>query len=168
METIKVKFIHDQMQPQPRFKGLIHGLTTIIKESGFSGIYKGVVPTMMKQSTNQTIRFLVYTEITTNLAKSNGTSVANLPFYQTFLAGAVAGAASVFGNTPIDVVKTRMQGLEAHKYKGTIDCFLKIAKNEGIFAFYKGTIPRLGRVCLDVGLVFSFYSATLKILDKLW
>ena len=28
---------------------------------------------------------------------------------KTFLIGGVAGAASVFGNTPIDVVKTRMQ-----------------------------------------------------------
>lgn len=45
--------------------------------------------------------------------------------------GAVAGAASVFGNTPIDVVKTRMQGLDANKYTGTMDCFVKIWKNEG-------------------------------------
>ena len=45
--------------------------------------------------------------------------------------GAFAGAASVFGNTPIDVVKTRMQGLEASKYKSTMDCFVKIWKHEG-------------------------------------
>jgi len=38
------------------------------------------------------------------------------------------------GNTPIDVVKTRMQGLEAHKYKGTFDCFIQIARKEGFFA----------------------------------
>ena len=37
----------------------------------------------------------------------------------------------MFGNTPVDVVKTRMQGLEAHKYKNTWDCVTKIAKNEG-------------------------------------
>ena len=37
----------------------------------------------------------------------------------------------MFGNTPVDVVKTRMQGLEAHKYKNTWDCVAKIAKNEG-------------------------------------
>lgn len=75
--------------------------------------------------------------------------------------GAVAGAASVFGNTPLDVIKTRMQvggiihfllshnktlnsganvrvcvcaitqGLEAHKYKSTLDCAVKIMKHEG-------------------------------------
>lgn len=74
--------------------------------------------------------------------------------------GAVAGAASVFGNTPLDVIKTRMQvggvtgvvrllwlsagiltcarllrqGLEAHKYKSTLDCAVKIMKHEGPMA----------------------------------
>jgi solute carrier family 25 citrate transporter 1 len=48
--------------------------------------------------------------------------------------GAIAGAVSVFGNTPIDVIKTRMQGLEARKYKNTLDCAVKIAKHEGLRA----------------------------------
>lgn len=48
--------------------------------------------------------------------------------------GAFAGACSVYGNTPIDVVKTRMQGLEAKKYKNTINCAYQILKNEGFFA----------------------------------
>ncbi len=38
------------------------------------------------------------------------------------LFGGLAGAASVFGNTPLDVVKTRMQSLDAAKYKNTWDC----------------------------------------------
>ena len=40
----------------------------------------------------------------------------------------------MFGNTPVDVVKTRMQGLEAHKYENSWDCVKKIAKNEGFRA----------------------------------
>ena len=34
METIKVKFIHDQTQPNPRYKGFFHGVRTIIKQEG--------------------------------------------------------------------------------------------------------------------------------------
>lgn len=34
METIKVKMIHDQTRPIPRYRGLVHGVGTIIKEEG--------------------------------------------------------------------------------------------------------------------------------------
>ena len=34
METIKVKFIHDQTQPKPKYKGFFHGVRTIIKQEG--------------------------------------------------------------------------------------------------------------------------------------
>ena len=34
METVKVKFIHDQTQAKPRFNGFFHGLRTIIAEQG--------------------------------------------------------------------------------------------------------------------------------------
>lgn len=59
------------------------------------------------------------------------------------LFGGLAGAVSVFGNTPIDVVKTRMQGLEASKYKNTMDCFQKIWKNEGPRAYVWVTVLTL-------------------------
>jgi hypothetical protein len=35
------------------------------------------------------------------------------------------------------VVKSRMQGLEAHKYKSTLDCCGQILKDEGLMGFYK-------------------------------
>eukprot|EP00118_Oscarella_pearsei_P021591 m.242966 g.242966 ORF g.242966 m.242966 type:complete len:86 (+) comp40231_c0_seq7:329-586(+) len=58
-----------------------------------------------------------------------------------------------------------VQGLDAHMYKNTVDCFLKIWRNEGFFAFYKGTIPRLGRVVFDVAFTFTLYENTMKALD---
>jgi solute carrier family 25 citrate transporter 1 len=50
-----------------------------------------------------------------------------------------------------------MQGLEAKKYKGAMDCFFTIFKNEGIRGLYKGTVPRLSRVVLDVALTFTLF-----------
>lgn len=57
-----------------------------------------------------------------------------VPVLITGVFGLIAGAASVFGNTPLDVVKTRMQSLEASKYKNTLDCAVQIMKNEGPLA----------------------------------
>ena len=85
-----------------------------------------------------------------------------------FLAGGIAGAASVMGNNPIDVIKTNMQGLDAHKYKGPLDCATQIWKHEGIRGFYKGAIPRMARVVLDVALTFTLYENIKIMLDKAW
>lgn len=34
--------------------------------------------------------------------------------------------------------------------------------------FYKGTVPRLGRVCADVAIVFIIYDEVVKLLNKVW
>ncbi|RZC40538.1 tricarboxylate transport protein, mitochondrial [Asbolus verrucosus] len=166
METIKVKFINDQRSVSPRFRGFFHGVAMIVREQGVGGIYKGVVPTIMKQGSNQAIRFFVM-ETLKDLYRG-GDPDKKIPKYIVGVFGATAGAASVFGNTPIDVVKTRMQGLEASKYKNTLDCFVKIWKYEGPTAFYKGTVPRLGRVCLDVAITFMIYDSFMEIFNKVW
>lgn len=38
------------------------------------------------------------------------------------IAGGFAGFCSVMANNPVDVIKTRMQGVEAHRYSGFGDC----------------------------------------------
>ena len=37
METIKVKFIHDQVSANPKYRGFIHGVTSIVSEQGLAG-----------------------------------------------------------------------------------------------------------------------------------
>jgi len=107
METVKVKFINDQRSANPQFKGFFHGVRTIIKNEGIRGTYQGVTATIMKQGSNQAIRFFVM-ETCKDWYKG-GDPKKPVPKLVVGAFGAVAGAASVFGNTPIDVVKTRMQ-----------------------------------------------------------
>lgn len=70
-------------------------------------MYQGVVPTILKQGSNQAIRFFVM-ETLKDWYKG-GDNTKSVPKVVVGAFGAVAGAASVFGNTPIDVIKTRMQ-----------------------------------------------------------
>jgi Mitochondrial carrier protein. len=54
------------------------------------------------------------------------------------------------------------------KYKNTWDCAKQIWYNEGARAFYKGTIPRMSRVCLDVGITFVIYDSFMIYFNKIW
>lgn len=164
METVKVKLIHDQMQPNPKYKGLIDGVSQIIKKEGISGIYKGLTATILKQGSNQAMRFLVYGEI--KKVMQGGDDNKKLAVWQTMTAGGIAGAVSVAGNNPLDVIKSRMQGLEASKYKNSLDCAIQVYKQGGVLGFYKGCTPRLARVVSDVALVMTLYENIYHFLEK--
>jgi len=164
MEMVKTRLINDQNSAQPRYKGLAHCVTTVAREEGIGALYKGLAPTIVKQGSNQAVRFFVFNQIK-DYATANNYSFGPA---QSALAGAIAGAASVAANNPIDVVKTRMQGLEASQYKNSLDCFFSILRKEGPLYFYKGVTPRLARVTGDVAIVFTLYDIITKALDKVW
>jgi len=166
METVKVKFINDQRSANPKYRGFFHGLKTIISQEGIRGTYQGVSATIMKQGSNQAIRFYVMESLKDWYRE--GDPKKHVPKLIVGLFGGFAGACSVFGNTPIDVVKTRMQGIEASRYKNTFDCAKQILVHEGPRAFYKGTIPRMSRVCLDVAITFMIYDSFMEYFSKVW
>ena len=75
-----------------------------------------------------------------------------------------SGGCSVLGNTPIDVVKTRMQ---SGKYNSSIECIKQTFMKEGPRGFYKGCLPRLNRVCLEVGLAFTIFDTVQSVFKKI-
>ncbi|KAJ8380331.1 hypothetical protein SKAU_G00011090 [Synaphobranchus kaupii] len=155
METVKVKFIHDQNLANPKYRGFFHGVREIVRTQGIRGTYQGITATVLKQGSNQAIRFYVMTSLR-NWYKGDNPDKAINPL----VTGGVWGDLI---NAPYS-----HRGLEAHKYKNTVDCAVQIFRHEGTAAFYKGTVPRLGRVCLDVAIVFIIYEEVVKILNKVW
>jgi len=168
-ETMKVRLIHDRLSPNPRFRNTFHGVSTIVKEQGLTGIYKGLLPTILKQGSNQMIRFPVYFYMKRMLLGNvtddfsvNGVVKGNL---QAMGVGGFAGAASVLGNTPVDVIKTKMQGFQSHRYTSALHCIKLTYAEEGFRGFYKGMGARMGRVSADVALTF-FFVEKVKLLVK--
>lgn len=80
--------------------------------------------------------------------------------------GGFAGFCSTMANNPVDVVKTKMQGLESHKYNGFVDCFKQVYARSGIMGFYSGIGPRLCRVILDVALTFAIFHQIKRTVTK--
>ncbi|KAF8647564.1 hypothetical protein AX16_006621 [Volvariella volvacea WC 439] len=156
-ETIKTKLIDDAKRPNPQYRGLIHGTVQIVKAEGLFGIYRGLFPVMMRQGANSAVRFTTYTTLK-QLVQGTSRPGQPLPSAITFGIGAIAGLVTVYTTMPLDVIKTRMQTLEARsQYRNSFHCAYRIFTEEGILRFWTGTTPRLARLVLSGGIVFTIY-----------
>lgn len=166
-EAIKTALIDDKQSAKPKYQnGIVSGSIRLVKDLGFKGVYAGVVPVSMRQAANQAVRLGSYNAIKTMIQQASGTA-PNEPLSSalTFAVGSFAGIVTVYSTMPIDTVKTRMQALGAEKqYSSTLNCFAKIFKDEGLLTFWKGATPRLGRLVLSGGIVFTIYEKMLVIL----
>ncbi|GBB94447.1 hypothetical protein RclHR1_02360005 [Rhizophagus clarus] len=167
-ETIKTKLIHDQTRAQPQYNGLVHGVTKIIANEGLGGIYRGLFPVMMRQGANQAVRFSTYSTLKQEFQKYSGPPGQPLPALVTFGIGAIAGTVTVYATMPLDVIKTKMQGLKAKElYRNSFHCGWKVLKEEGLFAFWKGATPRLSRLLFSGGIIFTVYEQVMTGLKKI-
>ncbi|ODQ80439.1 hypothetical protein BABINDRAFT_161378 [Babjeviella inositovora NRRL Y-12698] len=163
-EAIKTAMIDDKQTVKPKYQGgVISSSFRLCRDLGVRGLYAGLVPVSMRQAANQAVRLGSYNAIKSTLQQASGSRPDEpLSSGLTFVIGAFAGIVTVYTTMPIDTVKTRMQALGAREqYKSTVDCFVKIFKQEGALTFWKGATPRLGRLVLSGGIVFTIYEKML-------
>lgn len=156
VETIKTKCIELN-------RPFVDGLRYILATQGVSGIYQGATATALKQGSNQGLRFMWFNEYKKYVTQDGEKPMTPL----LGLAGGMsAGCFSTLGNNPFDVVKTRMQGTQAARYKNTLDCCIQIVRNEGVASFYAGVVPRLGRVVPGQGIIFMSFETIQQFLQQ--
>jgi solute carrier family 25 citrate transporter 1 len=165
VETLKTRLTDDQRRGTGLYKGTFDGFFKIMKAEGPIGLYRGAVPTILKQGMNQAVRMPLQVQIMGIMVGDDAAKRQN-PIYNG-AAGYLAGCGSVLLTQPQDCVKSRMQGEEAKKlYSGTVDCFLKMAKSEGPTAFFAGSIPRMVQVGMTSGISFALFPVISKLLNQ--
>ena len=148
-------------------RGFLHAVPIIARERGLRGFFQGFVPTTARQAANSAVRFSSYTFLR-QLAQSYTAPGEKLGTISTFGIGGVAGFITVYATQPLDTVKTRMQSIEARSlYKSSFHCAALIVKNEGILTFWSGALPRLVRLALSGGIVFTMYEKSIDLMEKL-
>jgi solute carrier family 25 (mitochondrial citrate transporter), member 1 len=95
-----------QMQHR-KYTNVLQTAITITREEGISALYKGVVPTMLRQGCNQAVNFTGYNWIKQKVLDMQGRS--KLEHWQSLLIGGISGGLGPTVNNPLDVVKTRLQ-----------------------------------------------------------
>lgn len=83
-----------------------------------------------------------------------------LPPFQKFLSGTLAGFIAQSTIYPMEVLKTRLALRKTGEFNGMFDCVKKIYKHDGLKAFYRGYLMNTLGIA-GVGIDFAIYE-TLK------
>ncbi|KAM6915182.1 solute carrier family 25 member 47-A [Xenentodon cancila] len=129
---------------RPKYSGPIHCLLSIVKDEGFLGLYRGVLPLMLRDGPSYATYFLTYATMYEWLS---GSSNKKLDWSSVMLAGGIAGMAGWTVGTPMDVIKARLQmdgARETKRYKGFCHCVTETVRVEGARVFFRS----LGINCL--------------------
>ncbi|KAI0565488.1 Mitochondrial carrier [Gracilaria domingensis] len=122
--------------------GAIETISAIATQDGAHGLWRGVVPSVLRNAMSVGCYMMLLDVTTSRLAAPDGT----LSDRASFLAGGSSRLMTVLLLSPMSVVKTRMETVEySAKYNGTIDALTKIAKQEGRQGLYRGLIPSIMR-----------------------
>ncbi|KAK4199529.1 putative tricarboxylate transport protein [Triangularia verruculosa] len=166
-ESIKTTLIDDRKSAKPRLRGFLHAVPIIARERGIRGFFQGFVPTTARQAANSATRFGSYTALK-QLAESYTAPGEKLGAVATFAMGGIAGLITVYVTQPLDTIKTRMQSIEAKQlYGNSFRCASIIFKQEGVLTFWSGALPRLARLIMSGGIVFTMYEKSMDLFNKL-
>ncbi|XP_052262418.1 peroxisomal membrane protein PMP34-like isoform X2 [Dreissena polymorpha] len=125
-------------------------IADIISQEGFTALYRGLVPVLTTISCSYFVYFYTYNCLKTAfIGKEKPSSIKDLSF------AFIAGVVNVLVTTPLWVVNTRlklqgaiMETEDLHdnqhaKYRGILDCLVKVARQEGVWSLWNGTKPSI-------------------------
>ena len=121
------------------YKSVIDALTSIARSEGVGALWAGAAPTVVRAMALNFGQLAFFSEAKAQLKANTDLSARA----QTLSASAIAGFFASFFSLPFDFVKTRLQKQQKGPdgkvpYKSMADCFVKVAKQEGIMRFYRG------------------------------
>eukprot|EP00890_Picochlorum_soloecismus_P001380 jgi/Picsp_1/2242/NSC_05706-R1_mitochondrial folate transporter carrier-like len=163
------------------YRGSLDCLSRIVKEEGISGLYRGLLPSLILVS-HGAIQLAVYEKLKSMFrsvqrqGKVDPLEQGNLEDRRPSLSissagicGALSKATATLATYPTQVVRSRLQqrmDTRKLKYAGFVNTVRVILRREGLSGFYKGVFPNLLRVMPQSAVTFLVYEATLRILSR--
>ncbi|EIE84273.1 hypothetical protein G6F46_012057 [Rhizopus delemar] len=129
--------------------GMFSTMVKIAQNEGFFKLYAGLSASILRQATYSTVRFGVYEKLKELISKDKKANLGELLVCSS-IAGALGGAC---GN-PGDVINVRMQNdgqlppQQRRNYKHALDGIVRISREEGYSALFRGIGPNINRAIL--------------------
>ncbi|ESN96828.1 hypothetical protein HELRODRAFT_187365 [Helobdella robusta] len=138
----------------------------VLREEGVKGLFKGLVPTFIREMPGYFFFFGGY-ETCKILLTPEGQSKDDLGLWKTIVCGGVGGICLWTAIFPSDVIKSRVQiGLSTDNSQSFVSAVKEIIRKEGGRSLYRGLGPTLLRTFPATGGLFVAYENTKKYLSQ--
>ncbi|KAI1338426.1 mitochondrial carrier domain-containing protein [Xylariaceae sp. FL0016] len=137
-----IRMQSDGLKPlaeRKNYKGVVDAMMSISKSEGITSLWAGATPTVVRAMALNFGQLAFFSEAKAQLKKHTTLAPNSQMLYASAIAGFFASAFSL----PFDFVKTRLQKQQRGPdgklpYKNMMDCFMRVARQEGLGRFYRG------------------------------
>ncbi|EGV65156.1 hypothetical protein CANTEDRAFT_113631 [Yamadazyma tenuis ATCC 10573] len=167
IEHIRIR-LQIQSGSVKQFNGPIDCFSKIYKQNGlYSGIFKGLTPTLVRESIGLGIYFATYEALIARETGNKKIARADIPGWKLCLFGGLSGYTLWIGIYPVDVVKSKLQtdSLTKPSYKGSMSVIKDVWAKNGIKGFYRGFIPTILRAAPANGATFAMFELTMRLIN---
>lgn len=160
-ELVKIR-LQDRAQAG-KYSGMIDAVTKIIKAEGPLALYNGLESTLWRHVLWNAGYFGCIFQVRELMPKAEG---KGQQMRNDLLAGATGGTVGTILNTPMDVVKSRIQNSpkvagQAPKYNWAWPAIGTVMKEEGFSALYKGFLPKVLRLGPGGGILLVVFTGVM-------
>jgi len=162
--TYPLEFVRCRLtlQKSKIYNGIWDCMVQVTRKEGFFVLYRGLWPSIIGVVPYVGVDFAAYETLRQYSPKQADGTVSGLV---TLANGAIAGTLAQTISYPMDLVRRRLQvqgfasdiSFGDKHYKGIVDAFIRIYKEEGVIGFYRGLIPNFIKVVPAISVSFYVY-----------
>lgn len=162
-ELVKIR-LQDKAQAH-KYSGMLDCVQKIIRQEGPLTLYQGLESTMWRHILWNAGYFGCIFQVRALLPKANDKSQQIL---NDLASGAIGGTVGTVLNTPMDVIKSRIQNSPkvaggVRKYNWAWPSLATVAKEEGFGALYSGFLPKVLRLGPGGGILLVVFTGMMDL-----
>ncbi|KJX98584.1 mitochondrial 2-oxodicarboxylate carrier protein [Zymoseptoria brevis] len=168
-ELVKIR-LQDRAQAA-KYNGMLDCVAKIVRQEGVLTLYQGLESTMWRHILWNAGYFGCIFQVRA-LLPENPTKDKGIQMRNDLLSGAIGGTVGTVLNTPMDVVKSRIQNSPkvpggVPKYGWAWPALGTVMKEEGFSALYKGFLPKVLRLGPGGGILLVVFTGVMDFFRKM-
>ena len=146
--------------PGSAYSSIQGTVAAVVAGEGVGGLFRGLAPSLVGIFPYAGIDLMVNSLFKEALIESYQTRGVEPGVIELLSCGMASSTAAMIMTYPLNLIRTRLQasGMPgAPEYKGPMECFGRIVKEEGASGLYRGVVPNLAKVLPATSISYAVY-----------